>query len=409
MSVPLVDSFATFHPMPAGSHPDAAELNLSVDQSAFVGSVVTLRSWLVHTSLPFWANRAQLPDGSWVEHLTLDGAPDMTAERRWRVMARQAVTYAQATMAGWYDGEAVARRSFETYWNQGWTGTHMVHRVWPNGQVSDGRPDLYDHAFGLLACARMLQLTRDSYYRDRADDILGWIATQSHPAGGWYEGMVSPSPRRQNPHMHLLEASLALFEASQDTADLAIAHEVMRLFETHFLRGEVVGEFFTGNWSPHPTLGDVVEPGHAVEWIWLLTEYDKATGRDHEATCHALYDRAFRRRMARLFDEETLDGEIARQTTRAWVYTEAVKAHLAMAERGVVGAAAMGAATLDSMIGTVLRADGTWTDQFNACGAAIARTIPVSTMYHVVVMAIEADRVASEMTLRDYDWASRAA
>jgi len=367
--------------------------------AALFRSTMTLRSWLVEQSLPQWAERAQLDDGSWVEHLRLNGTADMTAERRWRVIARQAVTYAQATLAGWYDGTDVAIRSFDAYWSQGWTGTHVVHRIRTDGTVSDARPDLYDHAFGLLACARMIQLTGKTYYYERAEDILGWLETQRHPAGGWYEGDVKPSPRRQNPHMHLLEASLALHEATGFPNDLSIAHHVIGLFERHFLRGEVVGEFFEDDWTPHAECGDVVEPGHAVEWIWLLTQYDKAVQNmggdaDHSAACHALYDRAFRRRLGVLFDEETFGGEIVRQTTRAWVQTEAVKAHLAMAERGVPGAGAMGAATLESMIGTVLLPDGTWADQRNACGANIANTIPVSTMYHVVCMAIEADRVA---------------
>ncbi|MEM7729632.1 MAG: AGE family epimerase/isomerase, partial [Pseudomonadota bacterium] len=363
--------------------------------AAVIASVMNLRSWIVQRALPLWAARAQLPDGSWVEHLNLDGTPDLAAERRWRVIARQAVTYAHASMAGWYDGRDIAKASFDAYWSQGWTGTHMVHRIMPDGTVSDPRPDLYDHAFGLLACARMLQLTGDPAYRDRAADITGWIDTQRHPAGGWHEGEVKPAPRRQNPHMHLLEASLALYEATGSTADLGIARHVIGLFERHFLRGEVVGEYFTEDWQPHPSLGDVVEPGHAVEWIWLLTTYDAMTGADHSAACHALYDRAFRNRVGTLFDEETVDGEIVRQTTRAWVQTEAVKAHLAMLERGVDGAAGMAAATLDSMVGTVLQPDGTWVDQRNACGAPVARTIPVSTMYHLVCMAIEADRVAA--------------
>lgn len=367
-------------------------------KAAFFRSHMNLRAWLVEQSLPQWAERAQLDDGSWVEHLLLDGTPDLGAERRWRVIARQAVTYAQATLAGWYDGTDVAIRSFDAYWSQGWTETHVVHRIATDGVVTDARPDLYDHAFGLLACARMIQLTGKRYYYDRAEDILGWLETQRHPAGGWYEGEVQPSPRRQNPHMHLLEASLAMHEATGFPNDLSIAHHVIGLFERHFLRGEVIGEFFEDDWTPHAKRGDVVEPGHAVEWIWLLSQYDKATGADHGPACHALYARAFRRRMAVLFDEETFDGEIMRQTTRAWVQTEAVKAHLAMAERGVPGAAAMGAATLDSMIGTVLLEDGTWADQRNACGANIATSIPVSTMYHVVCMAIEAERVARGRT-----------
>jgi len=381
MEMSRPDRFALYEPAPQLS-------------AALFRSTMNLRAWLVEQSLPQWAATAQLDDGSWVEHLRLNGTPDLSAERRWRVIARQAVTYAQATLAGWYDGTDVAIRSFDAYWSQGWTGTHVVHRIAADGAVTDARPDLYDHAFGLLACARMIQLTGKTYYYDRAQDILGWIETQRHPAGGWHEGGVKPSPRRQNPHMHLLEASLALHEATGFPNDLSIAHHVTGLFERHFLRGEVVGEFFEDDWTPHGTHGDVVEPGHAVEWIWLLTQYDKAADTNHIAACHALYDRAFRRRLGVLYDEESFDGEIVRQTTRAWVQTEAVKAHLAMAERGVPGAGTMAAATLDSMIGSVLLPNGTWADQQNACGANIATTIPVSTMYHVVCMAIEAERMA---------------
>ncbi|MGB3457179.1 MAG: AGE family epimerase/isomerase [Litorimonas sp.] len=364
---------------------------------ALLASLMSLRAWTTERALPLWAERAQRPDGSWVEHLNLDGTPDLSAERRWRVIARQAVTYAQATLGGWYDGADIARRSFDAYWSQGWTGTHVVHRIAADGTVSDPRPDLYDHAFGLLACARMLQLTGETQYRDCAAAITGWIDTQRHPAGGWFEGEVKPAPRRQNPHMHLLEASLAMHEATGRSSDLGIARHVIGLFERHFLRGEVVGEYFTQDWQPHPDCGDVVEPGHAVEWIWLLTAFDAATGADHSGACHALYDRAFRNRLGVLFDEETYQGEIVRQTTRAWVQTEAVKAHLAMMERGVDGAAGMAAATLDSMFGTVLQPDGTWVDQRNACGAPVARTIPTSTMYHVLCMAMEADRVAERL------------
>ncbi|MEL6686313.1 MAG: AGE family epimerase/isomerase [Pseudomonadota bacterium] len=360
-----------------------------------VGAAMTVKEWLVNTSLPLWAERANLPDGSWVEHLKLDGTPDLEAERRWRVLARQAVSYAHTAHLGWYpQGEDIARKTFETYWQQGWTGTHMVHRIMPDGTISDLRADLYDHAFGLLACARILQLTGEATFKDKADQILGWIETQRDPAGGWREGDVKPLPRRQNPHMHLLEASMALHEATGRSADLDIARQVVDLFDRLFLCSDVVGEFFNADWTPHPEMGDVVEPGHAVEWIWLLTTFDRLTGEDHSAACHALYKRTFRERLVTLYDEETRHGEIVRQTTRAWVMTEAVKAHLAMAERGTPGAAEMAAATLQSMMGTVLMPDGTWVDQRNACGAPIAKTIPVSTMYHIVGMAIEAERVA---------------
>lgn len=361
-------------------------------------SVARLRAWTGDRALPLWAERAQLSDGSWVEHLRLDGTPDHQAERRWRIVARQAVAYAQATLAGWYDGTDIARRSFEAYWQQGWTGTHMVHRILPDGTISDPRPDLYDHAFGLLACARLYQLTREQSYLDRAADIQTWLKKQAHPAGGWSEGAVKSLPRRQNPHMHLLEASLALFEATSDPADLGIAHQIIDLFKRHFRRGETVTEFFTEDWQPDPAEGDRVEPGHAVEWVWLLARYDHLAGGDHRDARHALYDRALRSRLGRLFDEERRDGEVLRETTRAWVQTELVKAHLVMAEDGVPGALDLAALGLVNMFGTVLQADGSWVDQRNACGASMAETIPVSTLYHIIGMAVEADRVARRLS-----------
>lgn len=344
-------------------------------------------------ALPIWAARAQRPDGSWVEHLTLDGTPDLGAERRWRVIGRQAVAYAQGTLAGWHDGTDTARRSFDAYWSQGWTGTHMVHRIGADGTVTDGRHDLYDHAFALLACARMLQVTGNADYHRKAQAVTAYLDRHRHPAGGWYEGTVKPTPRRQNPHMHLLEASLALFEATGDGADLSIAHAVIALFDTHFLKDGLIGEFFGDDWSPDPACGDHVEPGHAVEWVWLLRRYEAATGTDRRCARLSLYDRAFRQRLGRLYDAEQRDGTIDRQTTRLWVQTEAVKAHLAMADAGWAGAAGMAAASIDAMFGTFLRGDGLWNDQLNACDAVLSDTIPVSTLYHIVGMAAEADRL----------------
>ena len=357
-------------------------------------SAAQLKAW-AQASLPMWAERARLPDGSWVEHLHLDGTPDLQAERRWRVMARQAVSYAQATEAGWIDGRDVAEDSFKTYWDQGVIDGRAVHRVMPDGTISNAAHDLYDHAFGLLACARLFSLTRKPDYLRRADVLLAYVDSQQHPAGGFREGSLKPLPRRQNPHMHLLEASLALFDATGAEEHLLIAREVMDLFESHFFDNGIVREFFTDDWSLDPEHGDVVEPGHAVEWVWLLGEYDKATGAHHGAQARALYTRALHGRPLFLFDEETASGETVRETSRLWVQTETVKAHLAMAERGEAGAAARAADTIDAMLAGPLRPDGTWWDQLNRCGANVASTIPVSTMYHIVLMAVEAERVAA--------------
>ena len=55
----------------------------------------------------------------------------------------------------------------------------------------------------------------------------------------------------------------------------------------------------------------------------------------------------------------------------------------------------MAAATIDALFPTYLTTDGLWNDQINACGTNVAQTIPVSTFYHILCMATEADRVSA--------------
>ena len=132
-----------------------------------------------------------------------------------------------------------------------------------------------------------------------------------------------------------------------------------------------------------------------MEWIWLLGQFEKATGQNTLKFQSSLYARALFERGYFLNDEEDKSGEIRRETKRLWVQTEAIKAHLAMAEKQIPGARDMAAATIDALFPTYLTTDGLWNDQINACGTNVAQTIPVSTFYHILCMATEADRVSA--------------
>ena len=131
-----------------------------------------------------------------------------------------------------------------------------------------------------------------------------------------------------------------------------------------------------------------------MEWIWLLGQFEKATGRNVSKYQSSLYARALYERGHFLNDEEDKSGEIRRETKRLWVQTEVIKAHLAMAEKQISGARDMAAATIDALFPTYLKQNGLWNDQINACGTNIAKTIPVSTFYHVLCMAAESERVS---------------
>ena len=357
-------------------------------------SSAQLRDWCAQKALPVWAERAQKADNSWVEHLHLDGTADIAAERRWRVMARQTYVYAKASALGWFDGSNIAISTYETMKTVGY-----VHRVSPDGNVNIAMRDLYDHAFYILAASSLYALTKEQKYLEEAETLLDWIdRVLTHPLGGWRENDLvdDMAPRRQNPHMHLLEASLFLHNTTQNPKHLRCAHTVFELFRAHFFDAGMISEFFNPDWTLLPgKKGQTAEPGHAVEWIWLLGQYQAATGQKVSHYQDALYAKSLFQRGHFLNDEEDKSGDIRRETKRLWVQTEVIKAHLAMAERRSSGSRDMAAATIDALFPTYLSDDGLWNDQINACGMNIAKTIPVSTFYHILCMAAESERIAA--------------
>jgi len=357
-------------------------------------SATRLQAWCINCALPLWENRARKSDHSWVEHLHLDGTADHTAERRWRVLARQVYVYAKADALGWFDGRDIAVSTYEKMIETG-----FVHRVKHDGAVVNSMRDLYDHAFYVLAASSLYGLTLEKKYLDDADSLLDWIdTTLLHPTGGWRESnqVDNAAPRRQNPHMHLFEASLFLYGITQDRKHLCYAKTVFDLFKSHFFDVDTISEFFNTDWTLESgPKGQTVEPGHAVEWVWLLGEYHKATGQNVREYQAALYGNALYRRGKFLNDEEDKSGEIRRETKRLWVQTEVIKAHLAMAEAGTPGSRDMAAATIDALFQTFLTPAGLWKDQINVCGSNIAQTIPVSTFYHILCMAAESERIAA--------------
>lgn len=358
-------------------------------------SASRLKHWTIGKALPIWASRAQLPDGSWAEHLGLDGMADMKAERRWRVLARQVYVYAQATDAGWYNGQETAQTTHSRMMETGY-----VHRVGMDAAINNAMQDLYDHAFYLLSHASLYKLSGDLQYLEQAEKILNWLdKDMAHPKGGWIEYLGAPKsePRRQNPHMHIFEASLYLYQVTQNPEHLSYARKVFALFKAHFFntKTQTIIEFFGPNWKPLPApKGTTAEPGHAAEWIWLLRQYERASGVDTSHYADALYDGLHRNALYFLNDEEDENGTIRRESKRLWVQTELIKAHLAQAERGVTGSADMAAAAIDGLFETYLTPEGLWNDQLNACNVNMATTIPVSTFYHILCMAVEAERVA---------------
>ena len=81
--------------------------------------------------------------------------------------------------------------------------------------------------------------------------------------------------------MHLLEANIAAFAATQDERFLDQARDIVDLFRTRFFDGVTLAEFFAEDWRrAEGEDGRVVEPGHQLEWAWILAQYQRLTGTD---------------------------------------------------------------------------------------------------------------------------------
>jgi len=349
-------------------------------------------------SLSLWAKQGLDAHNGWYEQLDNNGQADIKAIRRHRVQARQVFSYAYGQKQGWFNGQDIAEKTFEFMCLQGWQGEHFIHRLDSNYNITDERNDLYDHAFYLLAATSLYALTGRDKYAAWINMIMTAIDKLRRIEGGWAEDNIGSLPRRQNPHMHLFEAHLYLYEITKDNRFLSRANESLSLFKAHFYDAErhSITEFFNPDWS-HSNLQSThgFEPGHAAEWVWLLGWYDRLTGKSHHAFRLDIFDRLSRQASPYLADRTTKEGALPKLTTRRlWVQTEWIKAHLTLLEDGYTPAAEMLPELLERFMNDYLTDDGLWRDQFNHQGEDIAATIPTSTHYHIVGMIMELKRVS---------------
>ncbi len=389
-----------------------------------------IQTWLTQHALPLWSHAGFDADaGGFVECLTLDGRPLFDRDKRVRVQARQIYVYSHAHMLKWRPPAGgpsaleVAGNGFrfvtDNYWRD--DGGGFVYAAARDGTPADTRVEAYEQAFALFAFAW--------YHRASGDpDALAWaertlafldaeLADPTH--GGYFENLPHDLPRRQNPHMHLLEALLALHGATADTAYLDRAAAIVDLFRRRFFDGTTgtLGEFFDAGWSPAPgTIGQTVEPGHHFEWAWLLRRYAEASGDDTRMEAEALYQFAMTHgsdhrpgpAQGLAFDSVLRSGEDTRlgngtsldENKRLWVQTEAIKAQTARLEYGPDDAASEHLELLLERLFDLYLAvgHGNWQDHLDAAGHGFAETAPASSFYHLFLCLTEVLRVRDQRT-----------
>lgn len=363
--------------------------------SARAGTSASAREWLRRVAAPLWAERGRTASGLFAERMTLTGEPDDSYFRVF-VQARHIFSYATIGRMGWEGPwrSLVAETITTLVENARRDDGFFIHRLDAEAQPLDTRVDLYDQAFVLFALANAGEVLGEERWFDVAEELLDTIEQHwSHPAGGFTEGeIVDPSVRRQNPHMHLLEASMALAEASGRQRFSALAGTIADLAAKHFIDPEsgALLEYFTDTLEPAPGIeGRIVEPGHCFEWAWLF-ERLAASGRED---CIAVSDGLTGFARARgicpernvCINEVLTDGTAHNATARLWPQTERIKAAAIRHRRtGSQAEAAECAAAIRGLSQYyVVPTEGLWRDKLKEDGTFIEELAPGSSLYHI--------------------------
>lgn len=352
-------------------------------------ATLTLKDWFIAHALPLWAAAGVDPSGGFFESLSLAGV-GMPGRRRVRVQCRQIYTFTVAALRGWFpEGEPVAARGFdrllETAVPDG-GARGCVHTLHDDGSVDQQLRDLYDQAFLLLACAARIKAADDARALTLAGNTLAFLDREfASPHGGFRENDRGGHPRRQNPHMHLFEALLALYDATGDAATLGRARDVEGLFRARMFDATegVLREYFNDDWSLIDKVSDRVEPGHMAEWVALLDRYEGRTGETRTSLKKALYQGAIRHRLPGepfLPNAAVAGARPAKASRRLWPQTELLRAAVILGEEA--DAALIGAALLKTYF--AVEPQGLWTDEFDADGEPVAAPVPASILYHIL-------------------------
>lgn len=397
MIAPLADAAAVKR-LGAQTQSLGSSISLSADtaQRAYNTLDRSFRLWL---DVAWDAER-----GGFVECLSQEGVPDLLAARRVRVQARQVFSFANAILLGSSNSSHALELVDKglNYLNSackhpagGW-----YHTISSDGKPLDETRDLYDHAFVMLAGASAYEATQRGQALQMAEQALEFITVNMRDSarGGYFESPAKEGSRRSNPHMHLLEAFLALFKATGRQVFLDEATEIVLLFERYFFdpRENILREHFNSDWTPAEGLpGKQFEPGHHYEWASLLAMYERLTGRDMRSWRTRLIKTADlsgrNQKNGFAYNLALPDTSVLDSNSRIWHQLEMFRARVLHPNTAAIGAA-------DRLFDDFDRAylkpapEGGWIDELDANGKVVSDKIPASILYHLITAFLPALR-----------------
>jgi mannose/cellobiose epimerase-like protein (N-acyl-D-glucosamine 2-epimerase family) len=354
-----------------------------------------LDAWLREKAYPLWADVGfDAASGRFAEKIAMDGTP-VDLPNRGRVAPRQIYAFSVAPEFGWTgDAAGIVRKGLDRFVRYHLRPDGLSRPIAGEGG-DDGPVELYDQAFALFGLAAAHPAIEGGLEHRATALRVAIRAKLGRSASGFRTDWPPRMPLWSNPHMHLLEASLAWSELSPDPAWPAMAQEFVDLARDRFIDPDsgALREFFAEDWRPAEGLaGRIVEPGHQYEWAWLLLRWAHRTG-----------DLRLQQMALRLIDvaethgvdpqrgvavNELLDDfTVHSPSARLWPQTERIKAGALAAnltgQEGYWGMAADAAEALEGYLRTPV--EGLWRDVLLPTGEFADEPAPASSLYHIVL------------------------
>ena len=366
------------------------------------------RSWLITKALPLWSTVGfNAKQGCFHERLDWAGLPVVDVPRRAMVQARQIYVFAHAADLGWFPEGArladIAMSSLLCDFRDG-ASSGFAFSVESDGRIASALRDAYAHAFILFAIAWLYRLNGDARLIAVADETIAFIdaSLEDKAHGGLFDMFpVADHCKRQNPHMHLLEAYLALEASIPGRGYIDRAKQLIEIFKTRLFLAEhgVLLEYFAEDWSAHPDAHKrrIFEPGHHFEWVWLLREFEKLSGEDLRFWIERLDICARTNGVGEdglVFDQVATDMSVLKRSHRIWPHTEGAKAAVARYSLGDREAPGFASTMVTALTHNFLDKpfEGGWSDHIGEAGKPLVDYVPASSLYHLFLASAELAR-----------------
>ena len=373
-----------------------------------------IRSYLLQQLVPLWCDQGTATNGGIVEQLDRNQQPILLGYRRHLVQCRQLYLFSAAALIGGHQRFlAKADHLFEFINQYFWDAVSGGWYFKLDDQLRPLTPtkDCYSHAFMIFACAYYFAASGNRKAIEAANRTYEILEQRfkDTKAGGYFEAIdvdTQPAPRRQNPHMHLFEAALAMHSLTPESNYLNLADQLYLLFKAHFYDAstKTLREFFSDDWQYDRQTGHRIEPGHHFEWVFLLVEYHQAKQRETKIDSktkepdNSIIDIAeilfsfaqangFDHRYGGIFDQVSSNGDVLKTTKRIWPQLEYIKALIARQTYLKQQDQALNQQRLQAAIAHLFThyglASGQWWEHLDQALSPINDRLPASTPYHL--------------------------